>query len=40
MDLAGINFSDFDVLIFYLFKNVAMNLISASTLFSEKWAIR
>ena len=39
VDLAGINFSDFDILIFYLFENVAINLISASTIFSEKWAI-
>ena len=33
-DLVGINFSDFEI----LFKNVAVNLILASTIFSEKWA--
>ena len=26
--------------LFYLFENVTMNLISASTIFSEEWAIR
>ena len=37
----GVNFSDFDILIFYLFENVVMNLISVSTIFlKKKWAIR
>ena len=37
----GVNFGDFDILIFYLFENVVMNLISVSTIFlKKKWAIR
>ena len=27
MDIAGVNFSNLDILIFYLFENVAINLI-------------
>ena len=40
MDLEGINFSDFEIFNLVIRMNVAMNLISVSTIFSEKWGIR
>ena len=40
LDLADINFSDFEIIYsINFFKNVATNLLSASTIFSEKQAI-